>query len=208
MEHPATLVLIAAALLGWIVLAASLVRTAERNVTGGPLPPPWRALTLAVLVAASALGLRPLPQAVSDALACTLLVLAAGADYRTGFLFDAITFPAALLVLALAVATDATASAAGGVALLVGSFGSVVVLSRGRALGCGDVKAMYALGAAFGPLESLVAIFAAAVSAIVAAAVAGRLERGAALSFGPHLAVGAVFALIAGGPVTRYFAGA
>jgi leader peptidase (prepilin peptidase)/N-methyltransferase len=71
-------------------------------------------------------------------------------------------------------------------------------------LGFGDVKAMYAVGAAFGPLESLVAIFAACVSGIVTVALAGRLQRGAELRFGPHLAVGAVVALVAGAPIARY----
>jgi len=91
--------------------------------------------------------------------------------------------------------------------LLVGGFGSLVLVSRGRWMGLGDVKAMFAVGAAFGPLESLVVIFCAAVSALAAAALAGRLRRGTELRFGPHLAAGTVFTLVAGDSIARQLTG-
>ena len=184
-----------------------MVRRAERNI-GGAVPPPWRTIAIAVGVGALALVLRPVAQAAMCAVACTTLVIAAGADHRTGYIFDAITLPATLIVLALAIAMQTTTEAAWGVTLLVGSFGCVVLFSRGRMLGLGDVKAMYALGAAFGPLESLIAIFAAALSGIVAATIAGRLRRRAELHFGPHLALGSAFALVAGTPLARLLTGA
>ena len=93
--------------------------------------------------------------------------------------------------------------AAGGVALLVGTFGALVLLSRGRLMGLGDVKAMYALGAAFGPLESTLAICAACLSAIVTLALDGSLRRGRELPFGPHLAAGSVVALLVGDPIVH-----
>ena len=84
---------------------------------------------------------------------------------------------------------------------------SLVLVSRGRWMGLGDVKAMFAVGAAFGPLESLVVIFCAAVSALAAAALAGRLRRGTELRFGPHLAAGTVFTLVAGDSIARQLTG-
>ncbi len=198
---------VALALLAWIAVGTLLVRRAERDLSANKLPPPWPALALAVALAVLAFVLRPVPQAALCAVACTMLVIAAGADQRTGYIFDVLTLPATLVVLVIAVATQTTTMAAWGVALLVGIFGSVVALTRGRTLGLGDVKAMYALGAAFGPLESLIAIFVAAVSGIVVATVAGRLRRGSELSFGPHLAVGATFALVAGAPLAHRLMG-
>ena len=198
---------IGAALLGWIALGFALVRFAERRVTGGSLPSPWRTATCALAIEALALAVRPVPQAVLCAVACIALVVASGADYRTGYLFDAITLPTAIVVTALAIATHATGTATCGVTLLVVPFGAAYIVTRGRMLGLGDIKAMYAVGAAFGPLESLIAIFAACVSGIIAVALAGRMRRGVEIRFGPHLAGGAAFALVAGGPIARYLMG-
>lgn len=191
-------------LLVWMALAFWLARRAERKLSSLPLPGPWRTLTCAIVVAALAMLLECDFAAIAGAVTCIALIAASGADYRTGYLFDAITLPAALLVLTLSIAMQTTALAAWGVAELVIPFGALVVFSRGRMLGLGDVKAMYAVGAAFGPLESPVAIFAACISGIVTVAIAGRLKRGAELRFGPHLAVGAVVALVAGAPIARY----
>ena len=202
-----TTALIGAGLLAWIALGFALVRVAERNVTRGSVPAPWRTVTCALALGALALALRPVPQGALCAVACIALVAASGADYRTGYLFDAITLPTAILVISLAIATHATLAATLGMALLVVPFGALHVLTRGRMLGLGDVKAMYAVGAAFGPLESLVAIFAACLSGIVTVAIAGRLRRGAEIRFGPHLATGAAFALVAGAPISRYLTG-
>ncbi len=171
-------------------------------------PLPWRTVACALLVTPLALAVRPLPEAALCAVVCIALVAASGPDYRTGYLFDSVTLPTALLVTALAVATHATHAATWGVALLVVPFGALVLVTRGRMLGLGDVKAMYAVGAAFGPLESLVAIFAACMSGIVTVALAGRLRRGAELHFGPHLAAGSAFALVAGTSIAHRLMGA
>ncbi len=194
-------------LVAWCALGLALVRRAECTVAASAPPAPWRALALGAAVASLAVLLRPVPAAAACGTACIALVVASGPDARTGLLFDAITLPAAALVAALAIATGTTQTAAWGVALLVGGFGTVVVASRGRYLGLGDVKAMYAIGAAFGPFESLVAIFAACISGIVAATLRGRLVRGAELRFGPHLAIGSTFALVAGDPIVHRFLG-
>jgi leader peptidase (prepilin peptidase)/N-methyltransferase len=191
-------------LIAWIALGFGLARGAERKLSEIPLPRPWRTLSCAIVVAALALLLGRDFTAIAGAVTCIALIAASGADYRTGYVFDAITLPAALLVLTLSIVMQTTALAAWGVAELVIPFGALVAFTRGRMLGFGDVKAMYAVGAAFGPLESLVAIFAACVSGIVTVALAGRLQRGAELRFGPHLAVGAVVALVAGAPIARY----
>jgi prepilin signal peptidase PulO-like enzyme (type II secretory pathway) len=198
---------VAACLLAWTALGFMLAHAAERRSSSSAQPWPWRTGACALLLTPLALALRPLPEAAVCAVACIALVAASGPDYRTGYLFDGITFPTALLVTALAVATHATNAATWGVALLVVPFGALVFFTRGRMLGLGDVKAMYAVGAAFGPLESLVAIFAACVSGIVTVALAGRLKRGAELRFGPHLAAGSAFALVAGTPIARYLLG-
>lgn len=197
-------VTIASALLvGWVFCATAVVRRAERHISREALPAPWATLASGFTLVALALALRPLPDAFICAFACIALVAASEADRRTGYLFDAITLPTSIVVGTLAVASGTATNAAAGVALLVGSFGAIVVVSRGRLMGLGDVKAMYALGAAFGPLESLVAIFAACVSGTIVAILSARFSRGAEVRFGPHLALGSAFALVAGNPIVH-----
>lgn len=143
------------------------------------------------------------PYALAAAFACIALIVGAVADARTGYLFDTITFPAAVVTATLAVTAGSAFEATAGVVLLVGVFGSVAVFSRGRAIGLGDVKAMYAIGAGFGPAKAIFILFAASVSGLAVTAVARCMERrGQAgsreIRFGPHLAIGSSLALIAG----------
>ena len=199
--------LVAISLVTWCAIAIALVRHAERRAGMSRTSATWAVFALGTGIALLAVALRPGLAGAACGVACIALVVAGGADARTGLLFDAITLPAAILAAALAVASGASDLAAWGVALLVGAFGAVVVFSRGRYMGLGDVKAMYAIGAAFGPFESLVAIFAACASGIITAAIVGRFARGAEIRFGPHLAVGATFALIAGDTIVHHSLG-
>jgi len=198
---------VAAFLIAWCALGIALVRRAEYRVAFAALPPAWREIAIGLGVAVLAVSVRPAPTAAACGVACIALVVASGADARTGLLLDAVTFPAAVLVASLAIAHGNERDAAWGVAFLVGVFGTIVVASRGRYMGLGDVKAMYAIGAAFGPFESLVVIFVACASGIVAASLRGALARGAEIRFAPHLAIGSVFALVAGDAITHRYLG-
>jgi prepilin signal peptidase PulO-like enzyme (type II secretory pathway) len=196
-----------AALSAWGVLAFALAAWVESRYAGVSPPLPRSALLAALGVAAFATTVRPLGDALAGGAACIALIAAAPADERTGYLFDALTLPACLAVLLLAVAFGSEARAAAGVMLLVGAFGGVVLLSRGRLMGLGDVKAMYAIGAAFGPLESLVAVVTACASGLFTLAILQRMSRGNQLHFGSHLAAGAVVALVAGDRIVRALTG-
>jgi prepilin signal peptidase PulO-like enzyme (type II secretory pathway) len=193
----------------WVPIALALTAFAERRIVPPSAPPPsfWKPSAACALLIVVALAARSGPSALACGIACLSLAVAAFADARTGFLFDAITLPAAVLTALAVVACGDPGEAARGVVVLVGGFGGVVALSRGRLLGLGDVKALYAVGAAFGPWEGIVAIFGACISGIAAVALAGRLRRGTALPFGPHLAVGSGFALALGDPIVHRFLG-
>lgn len=195
------------ALLVWCGIGSGLVRRAERAVAGGPIPLPWRDVAAGIAVALVAVAVRPPAEAALCGAACVALVVAGGADARTGFLFDAMTLPCALLVAGLALAVGSGAAAAAGVALLVGTFGAIVVLSRGAAMGLGDVKALYAVGAAFGPTESLLVIFFSCASGIADAVVRGAFARRTEIRFGPHLAIGSTIALVAGKAIRQQLLG-
>jgi leader peptidase (prepilin peptidase)/N-methyltransferase len=190
----------------WTVCACVLVRRAYVRAFG-TAQTPWLALACAPCIGVLALALRPLPEAAACGVACIALAVAADADARTGYLFDAITLPTAALVLVIAFATGSGTVAALGCAMLCIIFGSVVVASHGRAMGMGDVKAMASIGAAFGPAEAMLAIVAACTSGIIEASLRGRFGSRAQIHFGPHLALGATFALVAGEPLTRSLIG-
>jgi len=188
----------------WGAYAVARVRAAERRRAF-----PWLEICGAAAIAACAPLLGPSPvDSAARGVACIGLWSAAGADARTGYLFDAVTLPAAILAAAVAIGGGHAAQAAFGVLLLVGPFGAAVVLSRGTWMGLGDVKAMYALGAAFGPADAAVAVVAACLCGLTVALAAGRPQPSAQIPFGPHLAVGATVALVCGDALSRSIAGA
>jgi leader peptidase (prepilin peptidase)/N-methyltransferase len=205
MTHDAATLAAGSLLALWVPIALALTAFAERRVAASPAPPPtlWKPGATCALLIAVALATRSGPSALVCGIACLSLTIAAFADARTGLLFDAITLPTAALTVLAVVACGDPGEAARGVVVLVGGFGSVVAFSRGRLLGLGDVKALYAVGAAFGPWEGIVAIFGACISGIAAVALAGRLQRGTAIPFGPHLALGSAFALAMGDPIVH-----
>jgi prepilin signal peptidase PulO-like enzyme (type II secretory pathway) len=199
---------VAVALAVWSTASLALARAAESRAMGTTPPLSWNVPAALALATLGAIWSRATPgAAVTCGLACIALVAAADSDARTGYLFDTVTFPAAVLTTLAAIVTGGTFDAASGVVLLVGGFGAIVFFSKGRLMGLGDVKAMFALGAAFGPLESLIAIFAACLSGIAAVSFSGNMRKGARIHFGPHLAAGSVFALVAGDPIVHRLMG-
>jgi len=127
---------------------------------------------------------------------CIALLAAGIVDARTGYLPDAATLPAGALALAAALGPQRGPEACLGILEGAGSFGLVHFISRGRAAGLGDVKALYAIGAAFGPLRTAVVLFTASMSALAFALVRGSFSRETRIRFGPHLAAGALLTLV------------
>lgn len=200
--------LVSLALAAWSAVCFLHLRAVERRALGTVTPLTWRTTTVAFASIVYAPIVRDTPMAAAACGAtCAGLILGGAVDARTGYLFDAITVPTAVTVAVLVLFENMGREGALGAAMLVGALGSIVVCSRGRLMGFGDVKAAFAIGAAFGPLQSLIAIFAACVSGLLAAAFAGRLRRGSAVRFGPHLATGSVFALVAGDFIVHHIMG-
>jgi prepilin signal peptidase PulO-like enzyme (type II secretory pathway) len=203
-----TSLFVALVLILWTGCAVLLARAAERRTLGMVGAASFRTIAAALCVAAGALALQARPgEAAARGITCIALVVVADADARTGLIFDAVTLPAAIIVSAIGIVLGSALACAAGVGVLVGTFGTIVVVSRGRAMGLGDVKAMFSIGAAFGPLGAIVAIFAACLSGTVAAFLTGRLQRGQCVRFGPHLAAGAAFALVLTDPILRLVMG-
>ena len=88
-------------------------------------------------------------------------------------------------------------------------FGAIVVLTRGRAMGMGDVKLAGALGFLFGWPDVLVAmVFAFVIGGVLGVAVIARGTHGAksAVPFVPFLALGAATLFFFGYDIARWYA--
>jgi len=193
---------IALALSSWAALLIAAATRAEDRISSSDSRSNWLPIVACGAIVAIGSSHGRDPSAFAAALACMAVVVGAFADARTGYLFDAITIPAAVVTVTAAIATGLGAEAMWGVMLLVGIFGAIAVFSSGRAIGLGDVKAMYAIGAGFGPAKAILILFSASVSGLVVTMLAKCIARRASVSreirFGPHLAIGCSLALIAG----------
>ena len=184
----------------WGVIAVRLARRAERRITALAPPAPWASAVAVASIAFAASGLSSYADAAACGIACIALAAVAGPDVRTGYIFDAVTLPAAVLLIAIALGRNATAAALLGAGALVIPFGAIVVFSGGRLMGLGDVKAMFVLGAAFGPRNALLAVVVACASATVVHLACAAMRRNPGrreIPFGPYLAFGAAAVLVA-----------
>jgi prepilin signal peptidase PulO-like enzyme (type II secretory pathway) len=188
----------AALLFCGVMLWSTLIFTLATRVASFIAPVrfamPLLAWSGAVILAAVA-GYRG-PQATPAACVCIALIAGGIVDARTGYLIDAITLPAATIGFGAALASGRTHEACLGVLESAGLAEFVFVISRGRAIGLGDVKALYSLGAVFGPSRTAFALLAASLSGLTLALVRGRWRRGSEVRFGPHLAAGATLTFL------------
>jgi len=201
-ESPAAVPVVFGTLALWSFAICRAAGAAERSATA-PGPggrPPYE---LAVAVAILATAMRPPLEALTIGVVCIALVAAAPADGRTGLLFDAVTRPTTLLVLALSTVGGRAELATIGVCCVAGFFAALVAVSRGAWIGLGDVKAIFALAAAFGAIEATLAVFVACCSGIATATIRPPAGDVRTLAFGPHLAVGACATLACGPYVER-----
>lgn len=87
----------------------------------------------------------------------------------------------------------------------------VWAISRGRAMGFGDVKLAPILGGSLGALglgPAIVGLFAAFMTGALIGAVLlarGRVGRGQAIAFGPFLVLGWAIGVLIGQPATRWY---
>jgi leader peptidase (prepilin peptidase)/N-methyltransferase len=133
--------------------------------------------------------------------AVLVALVAAIIDARTGFIPDRLTAPAAALALAFASLGGSLAPAALGALAGAAALGVPFAISRGRALGLGDVKLAATIGIGLGPVDVVRALgvaFAAGGAYATWLLVTRRAGRRAAVPFGPFLALGAATIALTG----------
>ncbi len=92
--------------------------------------------------------------------------------------------------------------------VLSGSFIALIIGTRGRGMGWGDVKYVAFLGLALGFSNSLLAVFLAFLIGAVFSVlllVGHRKHFGQTIPFGPFLSLGAAIALIWGAPIIHWY---
>lgn len=149
-----------------------------------------------------------------------LLIVASGIDLATFFLPDVLTLGGILPAMLCAVSvfdmswTETVLGATLGGGLFWGVRALFWKLRDIEALGMGDVKLMFLLGALCGPLALPVIVIAAGLSALLAFPLFTLSARGKGASireipipFGPFLSFGALLYLIFGSQILRWWLG-
>ncbi|HEX5609935.1 MAG TPA: prepilin peptidase [Solirubrobacterales bacterium] len=186
------------------VVSWALLRGRAR-CCGKPISPryPLTELTLGVLFAATVLVYRDEPaEAVIGMVFLAMLAAVTLTDLEQRIIPNKILLAGAIICLAIAVPTDpgglperAIAAAAAGGLL----FATALVYPQG--MGLGDVKLTATIGLFLGRAVAPALLFALLAGSVVGLALIARHGAGArkmTIPFGPFLALGGVFALLAG----------
>ncbi len=174
----------------------------------------WRAPVVELLGACVAVGVLVSKHSLHDVLLGLVLLGALVpvtlSDLERRIIPNKITLPAALLAVAIGLATKP-----GGVpeqliaAVAAGGFLLVFALIHPAGMGMGDVKLAAVLGLYLGRYVGAAMAVAVIGAALAGIAVIGRegISKGrkTGLPFGPFLALGAVVALLAGGPLVHWY---
>jgi leader peptidase (prepilin peptidase)/N-methyltransferase len=157
------------------------------------------------------------PSALAAALFCCLMVILAAIDIEHMLLPDRITLPGIVVGLALAPwlpwaggLKGAALGALLGGGILLAISGAWYLLRGEEGMGLGDVKMLALVGAFLGWKGVVVTLFVSTLTgAAVGLALARRSSAGlkAKVPFGTFLALGALVALFAGGPLVDAYLG-
>jgi len=162
---------------------------------------------MGLAVALSFYTLHPTPYTL---FVVTILALLFLIDLDTGLLPDVITYPAslaALLYLLVAKPYTLTPNLLSG-AVPALAFALLIILTRGKGMGWGDVKYVFFLGLVLGFPSIVVAIFLAfLLGAVVGIGLIliGNKKFGQTIPFGPFLSLGAYIALLYGSQLIRFY---
>lgn len=129
----------------------------------------------------------------------TVAAVCGAIDARTGLIPDRITLPSLVLAVLVGATSRTGASVVLGAILACLPLVLLLLVTRGRGIGWGDVKLAALIGAGLGPPAGLIAVGCAFVIGGAVAAwllAVRRARRGDTIAFGPYLASGAAVLLI------------
>jgi prepilin signal peptidase PulO-like enzyme (type II secretory pathway) len=120
-------------------------------------------------------------------------------DARTGFIPNRITYPTLGIIIVIAAVLHRLDSAALGALCVGGTLALLYTITLGRGMGLGDVKLAACIGAGFGPICGMIALFSSFIAGGIFGAwllYAGHAGRKTPIRFGPFLAAGSLLALV------------
>lgn len=128
-------------------------------------------------------------------------------DLKTGYIFDKITYLASIIAGLYALVTQSYLAFACGLGL-AGLFYLLIVITKGKGMGFGDVKYVLFLGLALGFPNSLIAVmlsfFIGAIFALFLI-IFGKKHFGQTLPFGPFLSLGALIVIFWGQQILDWY---
>ncbi len=168
--------------------------------------PVVEALT-ALLIVACVFRFGLTPEAAVAAFFCSVLVALSAIDIEHRIVPNRIVLPSFVVVLVAQTAIEPSPEWALG-AVAASGFLLAAALAYPQGMGMGDVKLALLLGAMLGrnvAVGLMLGLLFALVPAAILALRHGRRARKMALPFAPFLALGAVVALFAGGPILDWY---
>ncbi|GAC1388861.1 MAG: hypothetical protein NVSMB31_03780 [Vulcanimicrobiaceae bacterium] len=134
------------------------------------------------------------------AVLCAALAVSTISDLRYGYVFDAVTVPAALLILMFAYLNGSIGPAGFAGGLCAAFMLLLFLISAGRGIGLGDLKLAACMGLALGLIGGFLALAASFIVGGVHGAcllISRRAQRGDTLRFAPYLAFGSLVSIAA-----------
>lgn len=188
---------------GWAVRWGSVRLARLEELEPGSLP--WQVygpvVLSAVLFAAFALKVSPLPLLALRSVFVLVLVQVIFFDFEHRLILDRVMFPSMVLALVVSLfakpwwAGIATGLGAGLLFLLIAVVGAAIF--KAEALGFGDVKLALFMGLLLGPLPTVQALFYGVFLAgvVSVAIIVWRRSMKGTIAYGPYLAAGALITL-------------
>ncbi len=170
----------------------------------------FRGMRLAILLAGTVIGCIAVlvtPNSLAEALLIAgfgAVVVGAACDVACGYVFDAVTLPSVLAMLAVSLFAHDAQGFAVGAASGGGVLAALYAITRGRGIGLGDVKLGCCIGGAAGALPGMEAIGIAFVIGGVYASyllASRRATRETEIRFAPYLAAGMSLVVLHGKPL-------
>lgn len=186
-------------------LAASSIRLTVAQAGPGPMATTCGLTALfAACAATGVLAVREpnLESAVAVAILGACLTVGALTDAYSGFILNTVSYPAAAALFADAALAGHAEAALAGSAATSATLGLLWAVSRGRAIGLGDVKLGVCIGAALGMARGELALGTAFVvgGTYAAAALVRGASCGEAVPFAPYLALASLAVIASSRP--------
>jgi hypothetical protein len=163
------------------------------------------AIPAAVLVAIGAFAVTDGARGVAVGLMSASLLVAVWTDLRFRRVFEALSYPSVVVIIAASIAAGRVTDALIGALVVAGPLGLIAVVTRGN-MGLGDVAIALSIGAAFGLVSGATALWITFIVGGVVGVLLLRVgkDRKTAIPYVPLLGLGATITMAFGSTIDRF----